>query len=278
MARTVLDAAHLLDALVGFDPKDVLSSTNVLAPRPEGGYASALSKHSQLRGLRFGVLTQCFGDESEAEGSASNATARAALSKLQDAGIELVEVSVEQLWEQVAFTSLYVQEGRQSLERFFASRPALGFTDVASLHVDPAVELLKLLQTKAPALASEDKKFGERLRAKELFQRRMLSLYAQEKLDAFIYPSAKTPAPLRSDIESGRYAFDGIPTNTVIASQLCWPAITLPAGLTSSDGQLGGLPVGLELMTPPYSDARLLSLAHGVEQAIQARVPPPGLD
>ncbi|WP_437773650.1 amidase family protein [Arthrobacter sp. KNU40] len=56
---------------------------------------------------------------------------------------------------------------------------------------------------------------------------------------------------------------------TVIASQLLFPAITVPAGFTSA-----GLPVGLEIMALPYSEPQLLGLAHGVEKATAARKAP----
>ncbi|MFP3468393.1 amidase family protein, partial [Leifsonia sp. SIMBA_070] len=57
--------------------------------------------------------------------------------------------------------------------------------------------------------------------------------------------------------------------NTVIASQLHFPAITVPAGFTDN-----GLPVGLEIMSAPYDEKRLLLLAGALEKALAARRQP----
>jgi amidase len=53
------------------------------------------------------------------------------------------------------------------------------------------------------------------------------------------------------------------------------PSISVPAGLTSQ-----GLPVGITLLGPSFSDATMIRLAYGYEQATGHRIPPattPGL-
>jgi len=47
-----------------------------------------------------------------------------------------------------------------------------------------------------------------------------------------------------------------------------WPSITVPAG------QVSGLPVGVTLTGPPWSEPRLIALAYAFEQATAARRPP----
>jgi amidase len=44
-----------------------------------------------------------------------------------------------------------------------------------------------------------------------------------------------------------------------------WPSITVPAGYVS------GLPVGISFTGPPWSEPRLIALAHAFEQATMAR-------
>jgi hypothetical protein len=58
-------------------------------------------------------------------------------------------------------------------------------------------------------------------------------------------------------------------SNRRLASVLVFPAITVPAGFTPD-----GLPVGLEFMGKPFSDADLLSFAYAFEQATHHRRPP----
>ncbi|MFF5303421.1 hypothetical protein ACFY5F_29065 [Streptomyces sp. NPDC013161] len=76
-------------------------------------------------------------------------------------------------------------------------------------------------------------------------------------------------APTRDEVLASRWSCLEFATNTVIASQLWMPSVSLPTGFTYE-----GLPVGLELMTLPYHEADLLSLAYGVEQATHSRRAP----
>ena len=58
------------------------------------------------------------------------------------------------------------------------------------------------------------------------------------------------------------------PTNTVIASQLLFPAISVPIGMTKDteeDPDGPELPVGLEILGLPMGEERLLAVAAGVE-------------
>ena len=78
-----------------------------------------------------------------------------------------------------------------------------------------------------------------------------------------VFPDVKMPAPTHKDVLGGRWTCLTYPTNTVIASQLHFPAVSVPAGFTAD-----GLPVGLEIMSPlrgsRHSD--LLQVARGVEE------------
>ena len=53
----------------------------------------------------------------------------------------------------------------------------------------------------------------------------------------------------------------------------CCPAISVPVGFTTA-----GLPVGLQLVAPPFAERRLLELAHALEAAVGVcDLPPPVL-
>jgi aspartyl-tRNA(Asn)/glutamyl-tRNA(Gln) amidotransferase subunit A len=53
---------------------------------------------------------------------------------------------------------------------------------------------------------------------------------------------------------------------TIPANLAGLPAISIPCGRDSL-----GLPIGLQLMTPSFSEAKLLSIAHGFEKGEQGR-------
>jgi amidase len=62
------------------------------------------------------------------------------------------------------------------------------------------------------------------------------------------------------------------PTNTVIASQLCFPAMSVPVGKSrdlDEDPDGPELPVGLEILGLPLGEERLMSVAAGIEAAVR---------
>ena len=84
-----------------------------------------------------------------------------------------------------------------------------------------------------------------------------------------MFPDVKLPAPTHDDVLGGRWTCLTYPTNTVIASQLHFPAVSVPAGFTAN-----GLPVGLEIMSTRFEETTLLHVARGVERVVGARRAP----
>ncbi|WP_437770394.1 amidase [Arthrobacter sp. KNU40] len=270
ITRTVTDAAVVLDALVGFDPKDPYTAAYAIA-RHSGTYAEAVAKDG-LAGKRIGVLRQAFGPDSDAESAAVNDVIRQALAKVEAAGAQLVDVEVPNLNDYVADTSVYFSRSRQDMNAFIAKRPELGIDSIEQLHAEgkfhEKLDLFVGIAT-GPATAKEDPTYPDRVALQGDFQRLVAGIMAEQKLDAICFPDVKLAAPSHEDIFADRWTCLTYPTNTVIASQLLFPAITVPAGFTSE-----GLPVGLEIMALPYSEPQLLGLAHGVEKATAARKAP----
>ena len=90
---------------------------------------------------------------------------------------------------------------------------------------------------------------------------------ARNGLNALIYPTSQVAAPTLA----GRKAWTTLtfPTNTLIASQTWSPAITVPAGFTGN-----GLPVGLEIVAPPYDEPTVFRLGYAFERATRHRQAP----
>jgi len=93
------------------------------------------------------------------------------------------------------------------------------------------------------------------------------------------YPSVQVVAPTRAELEAGRWTVEAFPTNTMIASQAGLPAISVPAGATPAGAtpagaMSAGLPVGLELLGPPFGESTLLRIAYAFEQVARARLVP----
>jgi len=270
MTRTVEDAARMLDVMVGFDPADPYTAAVGIARRQES-FVDALQR-STLEGKRIGVLREVFGLEDDPDGVAVNDALDPALAKLTEAGATLVDVEIADLMHFVGYTSLYFSRSLQDMNAFIAERPGLGVESITQLHADkkyhPKLDLFEGIAT-GPANLTEDPEFLDRTFAQGDFQRSVIGMMLELELDAIAFPDTRLPAPTHEDVYSDRWTCLTYPTNTVIASQLHFPAISVPAGFTAN-----GLPVGLELMSVPYDEVRLMQLAHAVEQATHARRAP----
>lgn len=73
--------------------------------------------------------------------------------------------------------------------------------------------------------------------------------------------------PTEEELRDGKYS--SITFNTVVAAQSTCPAVSLPAGFTDD-----GIPVGVELLSKPYGEPRLVELAYAYERAVDPRRPP----
>lgn len=270
ITRTVEDAARLLDVLVGFDPDDPYTAVTRIAQH-QGSFTDGLGE-STMSGKRVGVLREAFGDSSDPDGARVNEVLADALDKIREAGGETVDVQISDLMHLVGFTSLYNTRSRADMDAFFKTRPGSGVEGmrevVASERFHPKLDLLIGIG-ESSSDPKADPEYLERVLVQQEFQRQVLGLLADLDLDAIVFPDVKLPAPTHEDVLSDKWTCLTYPTNTVIASQLHFPAITVPAGFTDN-----GLPVGLEIMSAPYDEKRLLLLAGALEKALAARRQP----
>jgi amidase len=271
MTRTVQDAARLLDVLVGYDPEDPYTAAFVVGGQVTD-YHAAVEQGGGLAGTRIGVLREAFPAPDDTEGGAVADVIEDALSAMAAAGAELVDVEIKNLQHLVAFTSVYYSRSLQDMNAFLKSRPNIGIESIQKLYASgdyhPKLDLLEGIAT-GPASLTEDPEYLARMFAQGEFQRAVIKLMQEHRLDAIAFPDSRLPAPTHDDVLGDRWTCLTYPTNTVIASQLLFPAITVPAGFTTQ-----GLPVGLELMAPPFAERTLLRLAAGVEASVAGRRAP----
>jgi amidase len=105
----------------------------------------------------------------------------------------------------------------------------------------------------------------KQLEADEILMREAY-LRAMEKagVDCFVMPCAAFPPKLNGDRNTTPAG-----GTTWIASGLPWPALIVPMGFTYED-----LPSGIQIVGRPWSDAYLIELGYGYEQATRHRHPP----
>lgn len=270
MTRTVRDAALMLDVLAGYDPKDpYTAAASIAGPPTDGSYAANLSE-TVLSNARIGVLNSVFGPESSPECASVNKVIRTTLSQFKT-GTTLIDVAIPNLDHYLGFTSTYMSRSRYDIDNFLAAHPIIKGVTVGSIHSSRQFhKALPLFDGLATGIEHpyEDPQYAARLDEREDFQRLVIGMMAEHKLDAIAYPSVQIPAPTIKDVVGTRFQ-DSFPTNTSIGSQLRQPAISVPVGFTEA-----GLPVGLELLGMPYSEQKLLELACGVEALMKARRAP----
>lgn len=278
MARTVTDCALMLDAMVGFDPRDEYSGAAFRAGPPRGGsYAHGLDP-STIKTARLGVIRSLFGSSTDPARKAVNDVLHHALSTLSAAGTTLIDVEVPDITHYMTFTPTYISCSRHDINAFLATNPHLP-DDLASIvpkaPAHPTFDFTSAI-AHSYTCPEQDPAYLKRVTDRLRFVRVVTCIMATHNLDALVFPDVQIPAPRHADATNGR--FEGtwsFPTNTLFASQLRWPAVTVPAGFTEEGpGEFGGLPVGLELVRWEFEEERLLELARGVEVLLAARRAP----
>ncbi|KAK5698043.1 hypothetical protein LTR97_007003 [Elasticomyces elasticus] len=269
MTKTVEDAARILDVIVGFDEADDFTAVNTMTPisTSKTPFLDA-ARSPSVKGRRFGVLRSAFGTH-----KGINQVVDATLTKLQKAGAVLVDIEIPNLDHYISYTTMYATRSRTDINAFLASRKELSHLKIEDLQAEgtyhKALDLIDVL-SRGPKDFTTSLHFGGRLLEQSAFQRVVASVFAKEKLESIVYPTCQLLAPKTQDILDMRWTCISYPTNTTIASQLLFPAISVPVGRAKDDEEPDGpeLPVGLEILGLPLAEERLIAVAAGIEAGI----------
>lgn len=270
MARTVVDAATVMDVLVGYDDADSLTAAYVVARAPKR-YTELLMADG-LRGARIGLVKNALGSDADPYAAPVNKVVTNAIDAIRNAGAEVIELEIPDLAHHIDATSLYVTSSKQDINTFLAARPNAPMKTLQEIYESkqyhPRLDLLEACAT-GPDQAVDDPEYYPRFAAREVFTRTVINVMAQHRVEALTFPSVQVIPPLHKLLDQGVWSTLTFPTNTLIASQTGMPAITVPAGYAN-----GELPVGLEFVGLPYDEPTLFRLAYGFEQATRQRRPP----
>lgn len=265
LARTVTDAALLLDVMVGYDPADPITAFG--KGRAPKSYTELLSRDA-LKGVRVGVLTNMFGSEERHRDV--NAVMQSAIAKMQELGATTVRLALPEydaLAGQV-ITSDY--EARTVMDRYFASLPA--DAPVKSYEQLVAAKTSAVQATLEQEIAVIDgmnsAAYKDRMLNRDKLRLAVAKFMADNNLDAVLYPHQRILV-----VPTG--SADQFERNGTLSNSTGYPAVTFPAGFSAPTASAPlGVPVGAELLGPDYSEARLLAFAYAFEQAAHPRKPP----
>ncbi len=272
MTRTAEDAAMLLQAMAGFDPRD---STSSLEPVPD--YCAGLGQG--LAGLRIGLPREYFGAGLD---SGVAASVEAAIAELRRLGAEIQEISLPN--SPLSIPVYYVvapAECSSNLARFDGVRYGHRCDapkDLEDLYkrsraegFGPEVKRRIMIGTYVLSAGYYEAYY---LKAQKL--RHLISddfRRAFEQVDIILGPTSPTTAfPMNDKVEDpvAMYLND---IYTIATNLAGLPGLSLPVA------QSGGLPVGLQLIGDYFQEGRLLNVAHKLQEVTDwHRASPPGFE
>jgi amidase len=266
MARTVRDAAILLGALAGADPRD--SATAASEGKSSTDYTKFLDPHG-LRGARIGVARKYFGGNDAQDQLMNNL-----IEAMKRQGAEIIDPADLPTHGKFDKTELVVllYELKADLNAYLAARPGApaSLKDIIDFNESNRDKEMPYfgqdLFIKAEAKGSlSEKEYTDALEANHGLSRQegIDAVMDQFHLDAIMAPTAG-PAWL-TDLVDGDHDLGGSSNAAAVAG---YPDIAVPAGFVS------GLPVGISFFGRAWSEPVLLKIAYSFEQTIQSRRPP----
>ena len=257
--RSAADAAVMLGAMAGFDPRD---STSV--DRPVDDYVAQLNE--PLQGLKIGLPKEYFGDGLDS--AVGDAVARA-IDEFRKLGATVVDISLPNTHLSVpAYYVVAPAECSSNLSRFDGvrfGRRAENPQDLEDLYTrsrgegfGEEVKRRILVGTYALSAGYYDAYYLKAQQVRRLIRDDFLQAFAQ--VDVIMGPTAPSVAfklGEKADDPVSMYLSD---IYTIAVNLAGLPALSIPAGFSN------GLPVGLHVTGNYFQEARLLNVGHQYQQ------------
>ena len=242
MARTVRDTAVLLQIIAGYDPRDPVS-----VDVPVDDYLADIE--GGVRGSRIGVVRGRFFERLNANEQPANDVAAAvreatAVLAAEGARVEDIELPRTDELRETQRVIIGTEAFAYHRDRIGANRTAYG-ADVAQ-RIDVGAKNTGGEYAAARRTRDELRRtYGDTLGA----------------WDAIVLPTTPITAPLREG-QDAVAAAAALTAYTSPFNLTGLPAISVPCGFDAN-----GLPIGLQLVSAPWAEARLLRVARAYERA-----------
>ena len=254
------DAALMLSAMAGHDPRDSTSSTHAA-----GDYTSALS--GGIAGTKIGIPRQC---RDEALDAGTDTVIDEALGELKRQGAVLRDVDLPVL--PLAIPAYYViccAECSSNLSRYDGVRYGYRCEDPRDLQdlylrsrsegFGSEVKRRVIMGTFVLSAGYQDAYYLKALRVRRLIREALLQVLS--KVDAIAMPTSPTPAFALQEKLGDPVRMYLSDLFTAPANLAGLPAVSVPAGFSA------GLPVGLQLVGRDFDEGGILRLAHRYQLA-----------
>lgn len=260
-ARSVEDAANLLEVISGHDPKD---STSLNLPVEH--YAASLK--DDIKGKKVGVIKDLMSEglTEDVEKAIKNA-----IETYKNLGCEIVEISLPKLKYSIGiYYILATAECSSNLARFDGVKYGYRTPDAKNLMemytktraegFGPEVKRRIMLGTYALSSGYYDAYYKKAQQMRALVTEDFKKAF--EKVDILISPTCPNTA-----FDLGAKASDPLQMYltdiaTISANLAGIPGISVPAGFDKD-----GMPIGLQILAPQLQEGKLFNMAYQFEQA-----------
>jgi amidase len=266
MARSVADAARVLDVVAHSDPADTV--TRQADARRAARYTDALVPGG-LKGARIGVLRQAY--ERPTLDPEVKAVFERALDDLRRAGAIIVDTARVDSLDAIQRR----QQGgcnrfKSDLERYLAARapnaPVKTLDEILrSRRYHPTVEQRLRDAAQATELPEQSAGCHSRERVREAVRVAVRAMMDSLQLDALVYPTWSNPPRLIGDLNTPHGD-----NSQLFSPTTGFPSLTVPMGYTRNQQ----LPAGLTLFGRAYDELRLFRLAYDYERLTRHWRPP----
>jgi aspartyl-tRNA(Asn)/glutamyl-tRNA(Gln) amidotransferase subunit A len=262
-ATNVSDAASILATIAGRDENDSTS-----APAPVENYTAEIKE--PVQGLRIGIPEDYFGEGLDPEVRAS---VEAGIAQLEKAGCRRVPLKMPHT--DFAIATYYIiatAEASSNLARYDGVRYGLRVPGSTLLEMykrtrekgfGPEVKRRIMLGTYVLSAGYYDAYYLRAQKVRSLIARDFADAF--QKVDAIITPTAPTPAFRLGEKTSDPLQMYLADIYTVTGSLAGLPGISIPCGNTNA-----GLPIGMQILGPHFSEGRVLQLARAFEKNVGA--------
>jgi amidase len=262
ITRTVEDAARMLDAIAGYDAADPVTAFSLHKIPPS--YTAFLDRDG-LRGARVGALMDVFGKD--AVHREVNVVVEAAIDQLAEAGATIVRVNIANIEGLTRDLDLGAFEFKTAfnnyLSRLGPGAPVKTLDDfLARGEFHPSLK--SGLEAALRTAGASDPEYRTRLLRRNELRQALMGAMADHRLDAIIYPHQRRLVAAVGEEQLER--------NGVLSNATGFPALTVPGGFSAPTSAAPiGVPVGIELLGPDWSEPVLFKLAYAFEKRTQIR-------
>lgn len=255
-AKSVADAALLLDAIRGFDAEDLLTAESLDRPAPTA-YADAAI--APLQNVRLGKLIDLF--RTGPEFDSANGLVAKQIALLGGSGVTIVDNvrSGMDLIGMMPTLRLNSFELRPAFDAYLQRRGDTKVKTLADLIATGKwlkggnLELRLQETMKVKALELDDE-YRRRRDIRARLRHALVDLMDHNRLEALVYPTKLLGGPPLGSADTGA-------RDNAISSVSGLPAIVVPCAVDRD-----GLPIGLEFLGRPFSEATLIRLAMAYER------------